>query len=91
MEGMEGGNGSRLLTELGGNVVHAADLRADGGRLERYRVMQKDSRERCDVRSSIVVSGSEAVPLAPCASSHAVILLFGYRLLSTRPLSRGFP
>lgn len=57
MEGMEEGNGSRLLTELGGYVVHAAGLGADGDRLERYKVMQKDSRERYDVRFSMVVSG----------------------------------
>ena len=31
-------------------------------------VMQKDSRERCGVRFSMAVSGSEAVLLAPCAS-----------------------
>ena len=62
MEGMEGGNGSRLLTELGGHVVHAADLRADGDRLALYgNVMQKDSRERYDIKFSIVVSGSKAV------------------------------
>ena len=36
MERMERGNGSRLLTELGGYVVHAAGLRADEDRLDLY-------------------------------------------------------